>query len=102
MSLRLGHDNFDIVHRVNKVNWDVDGLNWNPSSNEEDTIGARWYGEVDLEVVLGWHVCAYLCILLGCFRDVPQGNMGGGNSQSDDDELKRNDIHLDLHVMAYI
>jgi hypothetical protein len=41
MSLRLGHDNFDIVHRVNKVNWDVDGLNWNPSSNEEDTIGAR-------------------------------------------------------------
>ncbi len=33
------------------------------------------------------------------------GNMGGGNSQSDDDESKGNsavDIHLDLHVMTYL
>jgi hypothetical protein len=31
--------------------------------------------------------------------------MGGGNSQSDDDELEGNsamDIHLNLHVIAYL
>ncbi len=37
--------------------------------------------------------------------DVPQGNIGSGNSHSDDDELEGNgalDIHLYLHVMAYL
>jgi hypothetical protein len=29
---------FDIVHRASRVNWHVDGLNWNPSSHEEDII----------------------------------------------------------------
>jgi hypothetical protein len=57
--------------RVGRVNQDADGLNRNPSSSEEDTTNARWHGEVDLEVVLRWHVFAYLCTLLGCFRDVP-------------------------------
>jgi len=80
-------------------------LSWNPSSNEEDTTCAKWHGEVELEVVLGWHASIYLCILLGCSRDVLQVNMGGGNSQNEDDELEGNnalDIHLDLPVMAYI
>ncbi len=45
-------------------------LSWNPSSSEEDTIGARWHGEVDLEAILGWHAFAYLCTLLGCSKDV--------------------------------
>ncbi len=43
--------NFDIIHKLGKVNWDADGLSWNPSSNKEDTTGARWHGDVDLEVV---------------------------------------------------
>jgi hypothetical protein len=45
-----------------------------------------WHGKVDLEVVPRRHVFAYLCILVGCFGDVPLGNMGGG--KNDDDELK--------------
>jgi hypothetical protein len=60
---------------------------------------------VDLEVVPGWHNSTYLCTLLGCPGDVPHGNMGGGNSYSDDDELEGNsalEIHLDLLVMAYL
>jgi hypothetical protein len=96
---------FDIVHNIGRVNQDANGLNQNPSSNEEDIIGARWHGEVDLEVVLGWHVFAYMCTLLGCYGDVPQGNTGGGNSQSDDDELQGNsalNIHLDLLILAYL
>jgi hypothetical protein len=90
---------------ADRVNQDAHGLNRNPSSNEEDTIDARWHGEVDLEVVPGWHAFSYLCTLLGCFEDVPQGNMGDGSSHNDDDEPKCNgalDIHLDLHVMAYL
>ncbi len=64
-------NDFDITHMLSKVNQDVDGLSWNPSSNEEDTIEVRWHGDVDLEAVLGWHASTHLCTLLGCSRDVP-------------------------------
>jgi hypothetical protein len=63
--------NFDIVHMASRVNWDADGLSQNPSFSEEDTIGAKWHGKVDLEVVPKWHVFTYLCNLSGCFGDVP-------------------------------
>ncbi len=36
---------------VGKVNWDANGLNQNPSSNKEETIKARWHGDVDLEAI---------------------------------------------------
>ncbi len=70
-----------------------------------DTIGAKWHGKMDLEVIPGWHASTYMCTLLGCFGDVPQGNTGGGNSHSDDDEPKgigSLGIHLNLLVMAYL
>ncbi len=62
---------FDIVHKVNRVNQDANGLNRNPSSSDEDTIGSKCHEKVDLEVVLGCRASTYLCILLGCFGDVP-------------------------------
>jgi hypothetical protein len=46
-----------------------------------------------------------LVYFVGVFWDVPQGNTSGGNSQSNDDELKGNsalDIHLELPIMAYL
>jgi len=46
-----------------------------------------------------------MCTLLGYSKDVPQGDMGGGNSHNDDDESKcinAMDIHLNLLVMAYL
>ncbi len=55
--------------------------------------------------MLGWHAFTYMCILSGCSRDVPQGNTGGGNFQSDNDEPKGNsalNIHLNLPIMAYL
>ncbi len=76
-----------------------------PKFFEEDTIGVKWHGEVDLEAMPGWHASTYMCILLGCSGDVPQGNRGGGNFQSDNDESKGNsalNIHLNLLVMAYL
>jgi hypothetical protein len=35
---------------------------------------------LDLEVVLSWHVFAYLCTLLGCFGNAPHNNMGNKDS----------------------
>jgi hypothetical protein len=35
---------FDIVLKASKVNWDANGLSWNPNYNEEDIIGAKWHG----------------------------------------------------------
>jgi len=58
----------------------------------------------DLEVVLRWHVFVYLCILLGCFGDVPQIRPSNGDSQDEDIEPKGNGalnmmiIHLLLHI----
>jgi hypothetical protein len=75
------------------------------SFNEEDPTGARWHGEVDLEVVPRWHASAYMCTLLGYFGDVLQGNTDSGNSYNDNDELEGNgtlDIHLNLLDMAYL
>jgi hypothetical protein len=39
---------FDVVHKVGRLNWDVDGLNQNPSFSEKDTIVAKWHGKVNL------------------------------------------------------
>lgn len=58
---------FDIVHRVDRVNQNIDELDRNPNSSEENTIGAYWRNDVNLQVILGWHISTYLCILLGVF-----------------------------------
>jgi hypothetical protein len=59
---------------------------------------------MDLEVVPKWHTFAYLCILLGCYKDVPKVRLNSGDSQEEDIEPKGNgilDIHDDLFVIAY-
>jgi hypothetical protein len=53
---------FDIVHKIGRVNQDVDGLSRSPSSSEEDTTSVRWHGKVDLEIVLGGMLLhTYVC-----------------------------------------
>ncbi len=74
------------MHRAGRLNRDANGLNRNPSSNKENTTRACWHGDVDFEAVLGWHVFAYLCTLLGCFGDVPQTKSDSGNFQEEDIE----------------
>jgi len=44
---------FDIVHRVDRVNQNIDELDRNPNSSEENTIGAYWRNDVNLQVILG-------------------------------------------------
>jgi len=98
------HD-FDIIQKLGRVIQDVDGLNRNPSSNKEDTIGVHWHGDVDLEVVLGWYAFAYLYTLLGCFGDVLQTSMDDGDPHDVDMESKGNgalDIYDNAPVIAYL
>jgi hypothetical protein len=61
--LILQEYDFQVVHRPKVANFDADGLSWNPCTSQEDDIGARWHGEVDEEMVLGWHALAFLCLL---------------------------------------
>jgi hypothetical protein len=45
-ALILHEYDFVIVHRASKVNRYVNGLNRNPSTNEEDTTKAHWHGDI--------------------------------------------------------
>ncbi len=54
---------FQVVQRPGVANLDADGLSRNPCINHEDDTGVRWHGEVDEEMVLGWHALAFLCLL---------------------------------------
>ncbi len=61
---------FNIMHRVGRVNWDVDGLNQNPSSSQEDTTKVRWHGDVDLEAIpngMLMHTCVPYYNVLGMY-----------------------------------
>ncbi len=51
------------MHKPRVANLDADGLRQNPCTSQEDDIGARWHGEVDEEMVPGWHASAFLCLL---------------------------------------
>jgi hypothetical protein len=44
-------NDFDIFYTIGKVNHDVNGLRWNPSSNEEATNGACWHNDVNLKAI---------------------------------------------------
>jgi len=98
---------FDIIHMVGRVNQDANGLNQNPSSNEEDTIRVCWHGDVDLEVILGCHAITYFCTLLGCYRDVAQISMKFecGDSHDANMELEGDgalNIIDDAFIIAYL
>ncbi len=54
-----------MVHKHGVVNLDANGLSWNPCTNQEDNTGARWHGEVDEEMVLGWHASVFF-VFVGC------------------------------------
>jgi len=62
-ALILQKYDFQVVHKPRVTNLDADGLNRNPCTSHEDNIGARWHGEVDEEMVPGWHALAFLCLL---------------------------------------
>ncbi|OAE22403.1 hypothetical protein AXG93_3675s1000 [Marchantia polymorpha subsp. ruderalis] len=64
-ALILQEYDFQVVHRPGVANLDADGLSRNPCTSQEDDTGARWHGEVDEEMVPGWHASAFMCWLRG-------------------------------------
>jgi hypothetical protein len=89
------------------VNKDVDGLNRNPSANDSDTIGACWHGEIDLEIVFGWHIVSFLCILANGYQKVTcqiQVNPLGTyrNLQIKLDDIRSMDIFGDAQMLTYL
>ncbi len=62
-ALILQEYDFHVVHKPGVANLDANGLNRNPCTSKEDDTGARWHGEVDEEVVPGWHASTFLCLL---------------------------------------
>ncbi len=60
---------------------------------------------MDLEAVPRWHAFAYLCILLGCSRDVLHISVDDGDPHDVDMESKGNgglDTYDDACVIAYL
>jgi hypothetical protein len=103
--LILQEYDFNIVYRASTVNRNPDGLNWIPSANENDTKKAYCHRDIYLEAILGWHASLYLCIMLGCYKDVLHNRMG--NKDSCNLEIKSKgygtlDIYENAHVMAYL
>jgi len=104
-ALILQEYDFDIIHKPCKVDRNANGLSQNPSSNKENTTGALWHDDVDLETIPEWHASAYLCTLLGCFGDLPQTSVNDGDPHDVDMESKGNgalDIYDDALIITYL
>jgi len=109
-ALILQEYDFHVVHKPRVTNLDVDGLSRNPCTSQEDNIGARWHGEVDEEMVPGWHASAFLC-LLGVDSNM-EGHVTSYSSQRVDGQssnlevgdgsIGHHDVHDDTLVLEFL
>jgi hypothetical protein len=98
------------VHRPGVANLDADGLSQNPCTNQEDNTRTRWDGEVDEEMVPGWHASAFLC-LLGVVSSM-EGHMTSYSNQRVDGQSSdfevgdgstgHHDVHDDTLVLEFL
>jgi len=101
---------FQVVHRPRVANLDVDGLSRNPCTSQEDNIGARWHGEVDEEMVLGWHASSFLCLLgvdsnmEGHVTSYSSQRVDGQSSDPEvgDGSISHHDVHDDILVLDFL
>ncbi len=78
-------------------------MSQNPSSNKEDTTWACRHGDVDLEIVPGWHASTYICTLLGCFGDILQTSVDDGDPHDVDMELEGTlEFYDNAPIIAYL
>jgi hypothetical protein len=99
-----------VVHKPEVANLDADGLSWNPCTSQEDDTKAKWHGEVDEEMVPGWHPSAFLC-LLGVDSNM-EGHMTSYSSQKvngqssnpevGDGSIGQHDVHDDTLVLEFL
>ncbi len=98
------------MHKPRVANLDADGLSQNPCTSQEDNTGARWHGEVDEEMVLGWHASTFLCLLGVDFS--MEGHMTSysnqrANGQSSDPKVgdgstSHHDVHDDTLALEFL
>jgi hypothetical protein len=109
-ALILQEYDFQVVHRPGVTNLNADGLSRNPCTSQKDTTGARWHGEVDEEMVPGWHASAFLCWLSEASSSEGHltscaGQSGDGQSVDPDvqeEDTDQQDVHVDAQVMAFL
>ncbi len=94
-----------------RSNWNnQQGCGWLsriPSSSELDIIGACWHGETNLEIILGWHVVSFLCILANnCWKVSCQAQVDSsstfGNSKVEPNDIGLLDFFGNVQVLTYI
>ncbi len=109
-ALILQEYDFQVVHRPRVTNLDADGLSRNPYISQEDNTGARWHGEVDEEMVPGWHASAFLC-LLGVdskmeghvtFYSSQRVNGQSSDPEVGDGSTGHHDVHDDTLVLEFL
>ncbi len=101
---------FQVVHIPGVTNLDADGLNRNPCTNQEDNTRARWHGEVDDEMVLGWHASTLLCLLVvdssteGHMTSYSSQRVNGQSSDLEvgDGNTGHHDVHDDTLVLEFL
>ncbi len=98
------------MHRPRVANLDVDGLGRNPCTSQEDDIGVRWHGEVDEEMVLGWHASAFFCLLgvdfnmegYVTFYSSQKVNGESSDPEVGDGNTGHHDVHDDTLVLEFL
>jgi hypothetical protein len=98
------------VHKPIVANLDADGLSRNPCTSQEDDTGAKWHGEVDEEMVPGWHALAFLCLLgvdsnmEGHVTFYSSQRVDGQSSDPEigDGSIGHHDVHDDTLVLEFL
>ncbi|OAE35993.1 hypothetical protein AXG93_93s1320 [Marchantia polymorpha subsp. ruderalis] len=109
-ALILPEYDFHVVHRLGVANLDADGLSRNPCTSQQDDTGARWHGEVDEEMMPGWHASDFLCLLRGDssredhLTSYFSQRMDDKSSdhEVDNDATDQRDIHDDALVLEFL
>ncbi len=98
------------MHRLRIANLDVDGLNRNPCTSQEDDTRARWHGEVDEEMVPSWHASTFMCslgvdsIMEGHMTSYSNQRVDGQSSYPEvkDGNTNHHDVHNDTLVLEFL
>jgi hypothetical protein len=101
---------FQVVHRPGVANLDANGLSRNPCTNQEDNTGVKWHGEVNEEMVPGWHASAFLCLLGvdssmdGHVTSYSSQRVDGQSSNLEvgDSNTGHRDVHNDTLVLEFL
>ncbi len=62
MGLYFTRNDFDILHKVGRINWDANGQSPDPCFNYKDIKRVHQFGDANLDTIPRWHALTYLFI----------------------------------------